>query len=169
MKNELDYFKDETFYPYLKRLEQIKGSLSKYSLLIVLFLLGSLISMALFAFMHKFNLHKSYSDIYTNMEPLMLIITFTFIIFGIFLLFRFNSLRDKGMILYEEITDEIDWSRKRKEFIHRPPIQLRIIIKEFLKSTDLPFTTGKNGQAFYLLLFILNCIATVLIKILVNQ
>ncbi|WP_431108858.1 hypothetical protein [Winogradskyella poriferorum] len=104
---------------------------------------------------------------YTVFEIPLMIMTFLSILFGIILLFKFNSLRDKGMILYEEITDEIDWSRKRKEFMHKPPLELRIIIKEFLKSTDLPFTSGKNGQAFYIVLFMVIAISTILIKILV--
>ena len=70
------------------------------------------------------------------------------------------------MIFYEEITDEIDWSRKRKEFMHKPPIQLRIIIKEFLKATDLPFTSGKNGQGFYIILFLIIAVTTILVKLL---
>jgi hypothetical protein len=68
------------------------------------------------------------------------------------------------MIVYEELTDEIDWSSKRKEFIHRPPVQTRIIIKEFLKISDLPFTSGTNGQAFYLVLFLIVIIASIVIK-----
>lgn len=169
MTDKLKYYEDENFYPFLDRLEKIKHILKSYSLMLLLILLLSIIFMTLFAFAHKYNLtRKSYfSNMYTEFEIPLMIMTFVSILFGIILLFRFNSLRDKGMILYEEITDEIDWSRKRKEFMHKPPLELRITIKEFLKSTDLPFTSGKNGQAFYIVLFMIIAISTILIKILV--
>lgn len=170
MKNELRYFEDESFYPFLKRLEQIKYILKRYSLFILFTILGSIISMSLFAFIHKYNVidrDMYYSSFYSQFEIPLLLTTFTFIVLGIILLFRFNTFRDKGMILYEEITDEIDWSRKRKEFMHKPPIELRIVIKEFLKATDLPFTSGKNGQGLYIVLFLVIAISTILIKILV--
>lgn len=91
-----------------------------------------------------------------------------FLLVGIFFLYRFNSLRNRGMIIYDEITEEIDWSSRRKEFIHRPSIDTRIIIKEFLKSTDLPFTSGSNGQAIYLVLYVLICLATIIITAFVH-
>jgi hypothetical protein len=92
----------------------------------------------------------------------------TFLLMGVFMLYRFNALRNRGMIIYDEITEEIDWSSKRKEFIHRPSIDTRIIIKEFLKSTDLPFTSGSNGQAFYLILYVLICLATIIMTAFVH-
>ncbi len=169
MTDKLKSYEDENFYPFLERLENIKHILKRYSLMLLLILLLSIIFMTLFAFIHKYNLTREvyYSNMYTVFEIPLMIMTFLSILFGIILLFKFNSLRDKGMILYEEITDEIDWSRKRKEFMHKPPLELRIIIKEFLKSTDLPFTSGKNGQAFYIVLFMVIAISTILIKILV--
>jgi hypothetical protein len=168
MKDELKYFEDENFYPFLKRLEQIKYILKRYSLMILFTFLGSIIFMTLFAFSHKYTAMSSgYTNFYTQFENPLLLMTFIFIVLGIILLFRFNAFRDRGMILYEEITDEIDWSRKRKEFMHKPPMELRIVIKEFLKSTDLPFTSSKNGQGLYIILFLLIAISTILIKILV--
>lgn len=166
MKENLKDFENESFYPYLKSLVNIKNILQQYSFLILGLLLMSYIAMAIFAFLHQHNLktYRYYTDFYTELETPLLMLLFFFVLFGIIFLFRFSSIREKGMILYEEITDEIDWSRKRKEFMHKPPIELRIVIKEFLKSTDLPFTSGKNGQAIYVILFLTIILVVILIQ-----
>jgi hypothetical protein len=133
---------------------------------LLLTLLTCLFSVCIFAIFHKNNVSNKY---YNNSENELIALFFIFfsVLFGVYILFRFNTIKNKGMVIYEELTDEIDWSRKRKEFIHRPPLELRIVIKEFLKATDLPFTTGTNGQAFYIVLFFVFLITGILIKILI--
>jgi len=167
MKENLKDYEEETFYPYLRNLVSIKNALKRYSLLILLLLLISYVGTFAFALLHSYNAQRDSfyrHNFYTGLETPLITLLITFVVYGILLLFRFNSIREKGMILYEEITDEIDWSRKRKEFMHKPPIELRIVIKEFLKSTDLPFTSGKNGQALYVILFLTIILVVTLIQ-----
>lgn len=172
MPNERYDIEDVEFRPQLMRLIYLTNVLKKYSLFILIALFGSLLALAGFAILRKKNVllerMGSYSyEFSTQLELASLFLVFMLVFLCILILFRFNSLRNKGMVIYEEITDEIDWSRKRKEFIHKPPIETRIIIKEFLKSTDLPFTSGTNGQAFYVILLFIVLISAIMIKVFV--
>jgi hypothetical protein len=166
MKDDRFDIEDSDFKPQLSRLIQLTRILKKYSSIILLTLLTCLFSLCIFAIFHKNNVtYRNNSN--SENELFALFFIFISVLFGVFVLFRFNTVKNKGMVIYEELTDEIDWSRKRKEFIHRPPLELRIVIKEFLKATDLPFTTGTNGQAFYIVLFFLFLITGIIIKIIV--
>ncbi|MDI9366616.1 MAG: hypothetical protein QM541_16790 [Flavobacterium sp.] len=172
MANEKYNIEESEFEPQLRRLISLTTILRKYGLLILVSLFGSLLALGGFAILRKRNIQLEqytnfdYSDSST-LEMSMLLAVFFLVFFSVLILLRFNTLRNKGMIIYEELTDEIDWGRKRKEFIHRPPIETRIIIKEFLKATDLPFTTGTNGQAFYIVLLFIILISSIMIKVFV--
>lgn len=172
MPAEIDRIEDEYFLPEIKRLISLKRTLKLYGLVILLFLFGSLLALGGFAIYRKRNMiYEKLNDwnysVNAQFELMLLVMVFILVFCGVIFLFRFSMLRNQGMIIYEELTDEIDWSRKRKEFIHRPSMELRIVIKEFLKSTDLPFTSGANGQAFYIVLFIIILISSIMIKVFV--
>lgn len=155
------------FRPELERLIRMTRTLRLYGIIILLMLLLCFLSVSVYAVMHRkvcLMSNPFYSDIQN--ENLGFAGIFLFGLIGIYVLVRFNNIRGKGLIIYEELTDEIDWSRKRREFTFKPPLETRIIIREFLKSTDLPFTSGANGQAFYLVLYFLFFIAGIMIKIL---
>ena len=164
---------DVEFRPQLLRLVSLTRILKKWGHIILFFLLLSLFALGAFGVLRKSNIMRgNYINgyeytIYSSYENVALLFVFILVLFGILVLLRFSSLRNEGMIIYEEITDEIDWSRRRKEFIHKPPIETRIIIKEFLKSSDLPFTSGTNGQALYVILFFVILISAIMIKVFV--
>jgi len=158
---------DKNIDSQIIRLISFTRALRRYSTLIIGILLTSIFTLGYYAILLKRHTNEFNSNNYlfeSEIELPLLLFIFIFICMGILLLLRFSMVRNKGMVIYEEITDEIDWSRKRKEFIHRPPLEIRIQIKEFLKSTDLPFTTGPNGQAFYLALYFIELISTILIR-----
>lgn len=100
-----------------------------------------------------------------NIELIYLLIILFIFIAEFYILYRFNNTRKKGMSLYSEITDDIDWSNKRSQYIHRPPIKARTSIKDFLHATDLPFTSGVNGQAIYVLGFVLMALVSIILKV----
>jgi hypothetical protein len=154
---------DNPFKEELLQLIEISARLRRMGLYILLCLISSIIFLAIYAILSR-QYQREFYTFNNSIELIVWIYIFVLVIVGIFMLFRFSSLRNKGMIVYEELTDEIDWSSKRKEFMHRPPVQTRIIIKEFLKISDLPFTSGTNGQAFYLVLFFIVIIASIVIK-----
>lgn len=166
MKEDKFNIEDSEFKPQLIRLINLTKTLKLYSSIILSTLMLSLFGVCVFAIFHKDNSRKlGYYQV--ENEVIILFIIFLSTLMGVFMLFRFNTIKNTGMAIYEELTDEIDWSRKRREFIHRPPFEIRLVIKEFLKVTDLPFTTGTNGQAFYIVLFIIFLMTSLLIKILV--
>ncbi len=105
---------------------------------------------------------SSYSS-YREQEITITTFSLAICISAILIIFMFYNLRNRGMAIYEEITDEIDYNNKSGNG-NRLPIELRVTIKDFLKSTDLPFTTGTNGQAFYLVLFLTLLLSVILLK-----
>jgi hypothetical protein len=101
----------------------------------------------------------------SKVDLLYLSLFIFFSLSGFLILYLFNNKRKKGMSLYEEITDDIDWSKKRREYIHRPNVKARTSIKDFLHATDLPFTSGVNGQAIYVLGFVLMALAAIILQV----
>ena len=107
------------------------------------------------------------------------IFALTFSISGIALLFYFDLTRKRGMILYDAITDKVEWARKvgRTEGMtggyldyDRISEQLmrstdrhsdyRFDMRRFLQATELPIVPGGAGQGFYLVVFILLAVVT---------
>uniref|UniRef100_UPI00404A4060 hypothetical protein n=1 Tax=Gelidibacter sp. TaxID=2018083 RepID=UPI00404A4060 len=154
--------KDSDFYGELKELDNSTIILKKYGQLVLIVLFSSIISCGIYGFFSSLELDNN-----KNFEiiDILIIITIVLVFIGVYLLYEFSRIREKGLIIYEEITDEIDWSKDRKNFIHRPALEIRVLIREFLKASDLPFTIGKIGQTYYLSLFILVLFSIILIKI----
>jgi hypothetical protein len=102
-----------------------------------------------------------------NQDIGLIYLAVIFVVFfaGFYILYLFNNIRKKGMSLYAEITDEIDWGKKRREYIYNPPIKLRSHIRDFLLATELPFTSGGNGQAIYVLGFIIISLAAIILQV----
>lgn len=107
------------------------------------------------------------------------IIALTFSLSGVALLFYFDLTRKRGMIVYDVITDKVEWARKAdhpKEAIRdrldydqiseelgrstRRYVGYPIAMRRFLQATELPIVPGAAGQGFYLVLFILLAVAT---------
>lgn len=153
---------DSQFSVQLKHLMLITRQLRSYSSYTIILLVFSLI------FLTLVSIYRRQFSIGYDLNILTLGIwmySLLNIIMGIFILYKFSAIRKQGMIIYEELTEEIDWSSKRKEFIHRPPIETRIVIKEFLQASDLPFTSGANGQAFYLIMYVILSILTIFLMV----
>lgn len=76
-------------------------------------------------------------------------------------LFRWESRRRLGFILFEEISDEIEW---RHRTFAAPPhgngeqkpvdLNLRIFLRQFIDSTTLPFVSSRTGSLIYAALFL---------------
>jgi hypothetical protein len=80
----------------------------------------------------------------------------TFLIYVV----RYERLHRKGDVIFEEISDELQWfikvidgkQKKTESFIadERPEIRARIVLRDFSRNTDLPFIPGKFGPAIYI-------------------
>ena len=151
---------------FLKKLKFIGRRLSLLSLIISAWLISNILLIAFFASSVRYTAKGFIKDYYdlADVYPFTLIVP----IIGIFFLFYFSITRKQGMIFYEEVTDELDWSANRKDYKTRPSIEYRVAIKEFLKATDLPFTSGANGQAFYLAFFVIMLMIAIILKIIVR-
>ena len=132
---------------YLERLTGLSAHLRSLSAIVILVLLADIVALGFIA--PYFKMMNSYFDYFIYYLIIIFISTS-----GIFSLLAFHRTKKRGMVYYEEIVDEIEWSSKRSDFKERPPIGIRVVIKDFLKSTDLPFTSGQNGQTFYFALFL---------------
>jgi len=80
-----------------------------------------------------------------------------------------NRQRDRGMILYEEISDELEWRHRTYRPANgaqngnegkRPDLGIRLILREFLASTSLPLVPGPSSGVMYLGFFLV-CILIV--------
>lgn len=113
----------------------------------------------------EYELFKKFIEPSWDNGLIYLAVIFSLFLVGFYILYRFNDTRKKGMALYAEITDDIEWGKKRREYLYNPPIKARSGIKDFLLATDLPFTSGINGQAIYVLCFILISLAAIILQV----
>lgn len=182
INNDIPDFGGSEFKMQLLQLYKGTTLLKKYGYLIISLVMSSILINLMFA-THHVVVHKMISlstynrtnDQFDNMfapqqfdwlvDSSLWIVSYIITISSIGALFYFDNIRSKGMIVYEDLTDEMDWSIKRKELFHRPPLETRIVIRNFLKASDLPFTSGPNGRFFYLMLHVGILIATTVIKI----
>jgi hypothetical protein len=92
---------------------------------------------------------------------------------GLACLYVWERRRNEGMIYYEEISDELEWRHRGVRHGHtsivqakrpkkRPHILVRIQLRRFLTSTDLPLAPGRYAvtayTAFYVICIVLNII-----------
>lgn len=87
----------------------------------------------------------------------------------------FDFLRKKGDVLFEEISDELQWGvyndveRKsdkedypvlERSAEERPRLHVRIVLRSFSRAADLPLVPGRFGPAIYLLINIVLALIT---------
>jgi uncharacterized integral membrane protein len=142
----------------LKELIAITQKLRRYGYIILFVLVLTIILLGLYiVLIRQYDQGYKYKNFGDPVHLIFIAYLFGAILTGIAFLFRFSQIKKKGMIVYEELTEEIDWSSKRKEFLHRPSIETRIIIKEFLKSSDyllLQAPMAKHFTSFCISLFV---------------
>jgi hypothetical protein len=164
-----DEIKSTEFKMQLEELLFITRRLKGRGSLIFLILILSIAMCSIEVFLHISALKEASSRGFKSFdkefqESALFIGIILLLVYGTLLLYTFTNLRKRGAIIFDELTEEIDWSNKRKEYIYKPPIETRIIIKEFLRSGDLPFTTGVGGQTFYLVSFIILLISSIILN-----
>jgi hypothetical protein len=76
---------------------------------------------------------------------------------GVLSLFLHELILKRSNNIYEEIVDEIEWEYKRNSDdikFERLPLKFRLALKNYVRSRDLPFTSGKSGTLIYLIFFL---------------
>lgn len=84
-------------------------------------------------------------------------------ILGLLSLLFHNIYKKRGRIYYDEITDEIEWNYKRKEYYERLPINIRVALKDFLSSEELIFVPSVFGHLIYFIMYLFIIIANILL------
>jgi hypothetical protein len=74
------------------------------------------------------------------------------------------SLRSKAQVLFEEVSEELQWFIGREQYQHvssksdlpppafKPDLSTRIVLRTFARATDLLFFAGSSGPGVYFLL-----------------
>jgi hypothetical protein len=98
--------------------------------------------------------------LYLHDTDLILMASFIFFI-TILALFVHERLKRNGDIIFNEVSDELQWSLESRRFpkspndFHsekeqRPNITIRIILRTFIRNTDLPLAASRLGPLIYL-------------------
>lgn len=136
----------------LKRLTHITRAIERLSLIAFLFLLAQIAFLII-------ELLALQGIIYINTLP---ILSISGIVSGcgVFTLFMHEKLRKNGDVIFNEVSDELQWQLERdhdtssnRAETERPQLLIRIILRSFIRNTDLPVAPGKLGPLVYFLLF----------------
>jgi hypothetical protein len=104
----------------------------------------------------------------------LITVVMTIPLMGLITLFLWDLMVREGKILYEEISDEVEWrhrtfgkrkilhgdgsgareSEEARENIGRPNIEVRVVLRKFLRASTLPFVTGPMSGMVYAIFFI---------------
>ncbi len=101
--------------------------------------------------------------LYSQQSTASLVVAFTSIIITsplcIFLIWQYENWRNRGDLLFEEISDQLQWhvvsQRTNPDImtdIRRPDFRARTVLRSFARITHLPFVPGRFGPASYLVL-----------------
>lgn len=91
-----------------------------------------------------------------SVGELIAALTAVFFLSSLLMIVIYESLRKSGDALFEEVSDELQWNvGYRGKEVNReaaeisPPLDARIILRSFARTTDLPLVPGKYGPAIY--------------------
>lgn len=146
---------------YLKKLNVFGKRLSVLRLAIILMMVFSTVFFILFILsLHKYvtadGVTKyAYADEHIEIALLISIA-------GIVLLFIHHIIKNRGMEYFKEISIEMEDTQS--ESYGKLALNYRIQIKEFLKSSELPFVTGRTSYFVYLCFFFVLILVLLLFK-----
>jgi hypothetical protein len=66
----------------------------------------------------------------------------------------FELLRRQGDVLFEELSNELQWGSKLPSTANKPRIGQRIVLRDFVQASDLLLVPGRFGPAIYGLVFL---------------
>ena len=95
-----------------------------------------------------------YLNIFSRSDVTLILEVYTaLLILVLFLLISYEAKKKRANVLYEEISDELQWhvgksnSSVRSET--RPDLAARIALRSFDRTTDLPLVGGKSAPIIY--------------------
>ena len=140
---------------HVRRLNRISSNLRFGGILLALFTFGQM-----FVFVYFMSMLRREGNIFPSPFHVVLFLALT----NILLLVMRDVQKRAGDSLYEEITDELQWSviagamsdRART----RPPLAIRYTLRTYSKASALPILDGEAGPAAYGLLNIMTLVAS---------
>jgi hypothetical protein len=92
----------------------------------------------------------------------------TILIVNLLALFAYDRWRRKGNTLFTELSEELQWDLHdeplgralHREGPGRPQLPVRVVLRSFIKNTDLPLTSGPSGVQLYLAINLVFWLAT---------
>ncbi len=170
----------------LKQIEEYSESLRLMGARILVFAFASLATLT-FSSLARFFFTPQFSgpqDGGTSVFPMVFAMVLSLPFLGLVILFCWEKRVALGTILYEEVSDEIEWRHrtfrkpdpqengvepqdpergvKRRP---RPNLEARLVLRRFLKESTLPFARGPNGTSIYAIFFVACILLTILIVV----
>jgi hypothetical protein len=85
-----------------------------------------------------------------SLGNLFIVLDIATVLLVIITLYSHDRLAQRGQLIYQEISDEIEWNPSKSISKHIN-LKFRIILREFVLSTTLPFyRSGRNAAILYL-------------------
>lgn len=136
----------------LDNLKKVTDQLRRYSIIIAIIeLLLMVIGLIILGFNYSYFGHDKY-----NVIDNYFVFFYLFALIGISSLVVFEKKKRRGEILFEEISDELHWDigyqRTSKNNVianERPNLEIRLILRDFAKSSNLPFLPNRYATTAY--------------------
>jgi hypothetical protein len=106
----------------------------------------------------------------TSWEDLVRYLTLGSAMYGLTALFLYDRRRRHGDVLFEELSNELQWqavsgSSIPKAAESRPSIENRVTLRNYVQASDLPLVPGKFGPTAYAITFLIIAVICVLVRI----
>lgn len=138
----------------LKRLQRITREIKAISTLVMVIFFLDLFSVLYLALYRRFMNISNY-QLYLYIESMMFIATISFI--GLVMLHIFDLKKKQGMAIYDLLMEEVQWRFKEDSNLDTSVYigNIKLILKQFIVNSDLPFVNGNSGKTIYFVLFVL--------------
>ena len=141
-----DFEKD--FTQFLDELDFVNNRMSSYSFFVVVITSAHLLTSIAFGFLGALSGGRGLNS---DVALFLFMVDFSLLICTIFLLVRFEHQRRRGDVLFQEISDSVEWKMASEETEFSPegvvrrrhrPLSVRVVLKQFVVNSSLPFFHG---------------------------
>jgi hypothetical protein len=149
---EIDAHRIDTEH-LLERLSYVTRQMRLFGLLIF----GAALTGVVMIFAQMAMREKSIHSFGAEDQVLMLkLLTIAICLLGFIIIMLFELLRRQGDVLFEELSNELQWGGNvaSKGPVEKPRISERIILRSFVQASDLLLVPGRFGPAVYGLMFL---------------
>jgi hypothetical protein len=137
----------------MSELRMVTRRLRLLGLVIVLFTVGSVLEALILPLFPGYDL--------TNRS--LALMAASLAVAALALIILYDRTRRRGEALFEEISDEFQWyiARPTTKGGVTPPLDVRVVLRTFAKTSDLPIVPGRFGPAIYATVNIVAALITV--------